>query len=129
MSRQSPSRFHGADIQLDDMPPSRHATEPTFTEPIFFVANLVILLIVALQRVIRFDTCDGCVGLPLEFTNKTAGGLLAGLLSRCATIGRRQETIIMCKAFLMLRVEHVHQKLYDTRGGPCQHGVMSGNKQ
>ena len=106
------------------MPPSRHSLSRYF-----FVANLVILLIVALQRVIRFDNCDGCVGLPLEFTNKTARGLLAGLLSRCATIRRRQETIIMCKAFLMLRVERVHQKLYDTRGGPCQHGVMSGNKQ
>ena len=67
VSRQSPSRFHGADVQLDGMPPSRHATEP------IFLAKLVILLIVVLQRVIlqspRLENYDGCFWL--EFTNKT----------------------------------------------------------
>ena len=53
-------------------PVRRHATEPTFTEPIC-LAKLAILLIVVFQRVIlqshRLDNDDGCLGL--EFTNKT----------------------------------------------------------
>ena len=37
LSRQSPSRFHRADIQLDDMPPSRHSLGRYFSKTSNFI--------------------------------------------------------------------------------------------